>query len=112
MQAKEKAALLQTTEQSFFKTTATKETTDGLATEKSMDEAQMDSVIAEKIAAKNKSVRDQLSKLEIMIRRTTISSPDEQQKNSRGGAKSTNRASVEKTNAPKPSKKPPQATRG
>jgi hypothetical protein len=111
MQAKEKAALLQTTQQSFFKTTVTKETAEGLATEKSMDETQMNSVISDKIATETKNVRAQLAKLENMIRRTTISSTDEP-KNSKGGAKCTDRASVKKTNAPKPTKKQPKLSNG
>jgi hypothetical protein len=54
-----------------------------------MDEMQMDSVISDKIATETKNIRASLSKLENMIRRTTISSTDKQE-NARGGVKCTN----------------------
>jgi hypothetical protein len=103
-QDKEKATLLQNTQNAFFKSAATKEAAEALAAEKSMDETNMDSVISNKIALEAKEVRASLTKLEEMIRRTKISS--DAQKNSKGGA-NTRRASNKKTNAQKPIEKTP-----
>jgi hypothetical protein len=98
-QEKEKATLLQNAQHAFFKTAATKAAAEALAAEQSMDETKMDSVISNKIANEAKSVRALLTKLEEMIRRTTIS----EAKNSERGA-ANHRASKPKTNANKPSK--------
>jgi hypothetical protein len=55
-----------------------------------MDKTKMDAVIADKIDTKTKSVRATLSKLENMIRRTTLNNSST--KNSKGGAKQADRA--------------------
>jgi hypothetical protein len=108
MQEKEKASLLQTTQQAFFQTAATKESAKGLAEERTMDKTTMDAVIADKIASKNKQVRASLHKLENMIRRTTITPPGEA-KNSKGGGNTQQlRLQQEKTNARKSTKKLPK----
>jgi hypothetical protein len=105
LQQKEKAALLQSTQRAFFKTAATRETAEGLAKERSLDETHIDTVIDDKIATKAKHVRASLSKLENMIRRAKIS---DDSKNSKGGAKKTERASQKsKTNTKPPPRKPP-----
>jgi hypothetical protein len=104
LQDKEKAALLQATQQAFFKTAATRETAEGLAKERSLDETQMDKIIADKIAAENKNVHASISNLENMIRRTKIST---EPKNSQGGAKPANRASSKKTQSNRPPRKKP-----
>jgi hypothetical protein len=96
MDSKEKANLLEATQKAFFKEVSTKEAAAALALEKSIDETQMDAVIADKIAAKHKSLRAQISKLENSIRRTNIT---DKEKNSRRGASKPTRASKAKTNA-------------
>jgi hypothetical protein len=53
-QAKEKATLLQNTQQAFFKTATTKDAAEALAAEKTMEETNMDSVISNKIATEAK----------------------------------------------------------
>jgi hypothetical protein len=105
LQNKEKAALLQATQQAFFKTAATRETAEGLAKERSLDETLMEKVIADKVAIETKSVRASLSQLENMIKRTKIST--DPPKNSKGGAKQAHRASSKKTQSNRPPKKPP-----
>jgi hypothetical protein len=61
MQEKEKAALLQTTQQAFFNIAATKDTAKSFAKEKSMDQKQMDKVITDKIASEAKYFQASLS---------------------------------------------------
>jgi hypothetical protein len=108
LQEKEKTALLQSTQRAFFKTVATRETAANLAKETTMDETKMDAVIADKIATETKDVRATLSKLENMIRRTTLNDSSTT-KNSKGGAKQAERASRNKKTNPNPAtkKKPP-----
>jgi hypothetical protein len=96
MNEKEKAALLEATQRSFFQTESTREAAEALALEKSMEETRMDGVIANKIAIENKALHAKISNLESMIRRSTISG-DIKPKNSRGGANSA-RASKKKPN--------------
>jgi hypothetical protein len=92
---KEKASLLESTQRSFFKVASTRDAAEAIALEKTMDETRMDDVIASKVAAQNKSLRAQISKLENSVRRVTI---NDEQKNSHGGA-SKPRAPKQKTNA-------------
>jgi hypothetical protein len=101
MNDKEKAALLEARQRSFFQTTSTKEAAEAIALEKTMDETRMDDIIANKVAKESKALRAKLSNLESMVRRATIS--DTTAKNSEGGAKPA-RASKKKTNT---RKKPP-----
>jgi hypothetical protein len=102
---KEKATLLQNTQQAFFKAAATKEAAEALAAERTMDETKMDEVISDKIANEAKSVRASLTKLEAMIRRTNISG--EPSKNSKGGANNQRASNKKKTNQRQPPKKAP-----
>jgi hypothetical protein len=103
MNEKEKAALLESTQRSFFKTKSTREAANAIALKHSLDKNKMDSVIADKVATKNKALRAKIDHLETLIRRTKIHNKP---KNTRGGANLA-RASKQKANAKK--KAPPPA---
>jgi hypothetical protein len=100
MMEKEKAALLESTQRSFFAAKSTQEAAEAIALEKSMDETKMDSVITDKVAKENKALHSKIDNLEALIRRTTITDGP---KNSKRGATPA-RASRQKTN---PKKKAP-----
>jgi hypothetical protein len=107
MNEKEKAALLESTQRSFFKTQSTKEAANAIALEHSMDESKMDSVIADKVAKENKALRAKIDQLETLIRRTNIT---DGAKNTTRGANLA-RASNQKTNTKKKAPPPDPSSR-
>jgi hypothetical protein len=104
MKAKETSFLLDTAQKKILHDTACADTAKALAQEKTLDDTQMNVIIADKLTETTKELASKLGRLENIVSRAQPpgkTTNDSSRKKSQGGAKQTRASGNKKTNAPK-----------
>jgi hypothetical protein len=103
MKAKETATLLDTAQRKILTETACADTAKALSQEKTLDDTQMNTIIADKLTQQNKELAAKVGRLENILNRNQPSgeTPKSSRKNSQGGATPGRASSNKKTNTPK-----------